>query len=66
VLLPQVATSRGWDVKEFLRHTCLKAGLREDDWESGAEISTFSAEVFGDEVTTVLAPGYLAKAEPRG
>jgi AmmeMemoRadiSam system protein A len=65
VLLPQVATSRGWDVKEFLRHTCLKAGLREDDWESGAEISIFSAEVFGDEVVKILIPGYVEKADSR-
>jgi len=59
VLLPQVATSRGWDVQEFLRNTCLKAGLPEDDWESGAEIFRFSAEVFGDDVAEILEARYL-------
>jgi len=62
VLLPQVATSRGWDVEEFLRNTCLKAGLHEDDWESGAEIIRFSADVFGAEVEKILEAGYLEEA----
>jgi AmmeMemoRadiSam system protein A len=48
LLLPQVATERGWTVEEFLRQTCVKAGLPEDAWESGARISRFDAEVFGE------------------
>jgi uncharacterized protein len=46
VLLPQVAVEHGWDRETFLRQTCLKAGLHEDAWLEGAELSIFSAEVF--------------------
>jgi AmmeMemoRadiSam system protein A len=48
LLLPQVAAERGWTVEEFLRHTCLKAGLPPDAWLHGARISRFDAEVFGE------------------
>jgi len=52
LLLPQVASSRGWDVRTFLQETCRKAGLKPDDWQQeDAEILMFSAEVFGDEDT---------------
>lgn len=50
VLLPQVASEYGWDRADFLRHTCLKAGLPADAWQSAkCVISIFSAEVFGEE-----------------
>jgi AmmeMemoRadiSam system protein A len=49
VLLPQVATDYGWDRQTFLEQTCRKAGLGKDDWKGGATISTFEAEVFGEE-----------------
>jgi uncharacterized protein (TIGR00296 family) len=48
LLLPQVATEWGWDRQQFLRQTCVKAGLPPDAWEHGARISRFDAEVFGD------------------
>ena len=48
LLLPQVATEQRWDRDTFLSHTCLKAGLRPDAWKTGAAISRFQAEVFGD------------------
>ncbi len=48
LLLPQVATEWGWTAEEFLRHTCLKAGLLPDAWKRGAQVYRFSAEVFGD------------------
>ena len=49
VLLPQVATEWGWDREEFLRHTCLKAGLATEDWKDpNTVIEIFSAEVFGE------------------
>ena len=48
LLLPQVATEWGWTAEEFLRHTCLKAGLPPDAWRKGAHVYRFSAEVFGD------------------
>jgi len=46
VLLPQVATEYGWDRDTFLMQTCVKAGLKPDDWREGADIYIFSAEVF--------------------
>jgi AmmeMemoRadiSam system protein A len=48
LLLPQVASERGWDRETFLSHTCLKAGLRPDAWRTGAKISSFQAEVFSE------------------
>ena len=49
LLLPQVATERGWDRTEFLEQTCFKAGLPRDAWKEGATIEIFSAQVFGEE-----------------
>lgn len=47
LLLPQVATERGWDRKTFLEHTCLKAGLLPNEWqEPDTDIYVFSAQVF--------------------
>lgn len=48
VLLPQVATEYGWDRDEFLRHTCIKAGLPENAWQGECDIYIFSAQVFGE------------------
>jgi uncharacterized protein len=49
LLLPQVATSFGWDRETFLGHTCLKAGLGADAWrDSVCRIEKFSAEVFAE------------------
>jgi AmmeMemoRadiSam system protein A len=49
LLLPQVATSYGWDRETFLRQTCVKAGLPPDTWQSeGCRIEKFSAEVFSE------------------
>lgn len=49
LLLPQVAVEWGWDRDEFLAHTCRKAGLPHDAWQSGARLYTFCAEVFSEE-----------------
>lgn len=47
LLLPQVATEYGWDRKEFLEHTCMKAGLYSDCYmNKNCEIFIFSATVF--------------------
>ncbi len=46
VLLPQVAVEYGWDRDTFLGQTCIKAGLKKDDWKEGADIYIFSADVF--------------------
>ena len=48
LLLPQVAVEHGWDAVTFLRHACLKAGLPPDAWTTGAAVSRFEAEVFGE------------------
>jgi uncharacterized protein len=48
LLLPQVATEWGWDSEQFLRQTCVKAGLPPDAWRCGARLYRFAAEVFGD------------------
>ena len=49
VLLPQVATEYGWTRDEFLRHTCIKAGLPENAWQGECDIFIFSALVFGEQ-----------------
>lgn len=47
LLLPQVPVEWGWDIEEFLSHTCMKAGLTPDYWlREGVCISKFSAQVF--------------------
>lgn len=48
LLLPQVALEHGWDRQMFLSQVCLKAGLPADAWKEGAELSSFTAEVFGE------------------
>ncbi len=48
VLLPQVAIEQGFDRNMFLDHTCLKAGLNAGAWREGAEIYTFEADIFND------------------
>lgn len=50
VLLPQVAIEFGWDREAFLGQTCIKAGLKQDDWQEGTDIYIFSAEVFCEKV----------------
>jgi uncharacterized protein len=57
LLLPQVATERGWDRDTFLSHTCLKAGLKPDAWRTGAAISRFQAEVFSEASERIGSPG---------
>ena len=34
LLLPQVPAEYGWNVEEFLQHTCEKAGLEKDTWKN--------------------------------
>ena len=48
LLLPQVATEWGWTIEQFLRQTCRKAGLPDDDWQRAAQVYRFEAEVFGE------------------
>jgi len=47
LLLPQVPVEYHWDVKEFLEHTCQKAGLPKDYWmKPEIEIKKFEGIVF--------------------
>jgi len=48
LLLPQVAVEQGWDRNAFLSAVCEKAGLPPDAWRTGAELYSFTAEVFGE------------------
>jgi len=47
LLLPQVASEWQWDVEQFLRQTCVKAGLAAEAWERDAIVYRFTADVFG-------------------
>ncbi len=50
LLLPQVATEQKWDAKEFLEHTCMKAGLDKGMWkEKDCKILKFRAQIFAEE-----------------
>ena len=50
LLLPQVPVEWKWDVKEFLEHTCNKAGLPINAWKDlDTEFMAFQAEIFGEE-----------------
>ncbi len=47
LLLPQVPIEYGWNEREFLEHTCEKAGLPKDYWkEVEIEIQKFEGLVF--------------------
>jgi AmmeMemoRadiSam system protein A len=49
VLLPQVASERGWDAATFLARTCEKAGLPASASEDPAfQAWVFEAQVFGE------------------
>lgn len=57
LLLPQVASGRGWDTAAFLGAVCQKAGLPPLAWkEPGVEMYRFTAQCFAE-------PGYRAAPE---
>jgi len=47
LLLPQVPVEEGWDLDEYLRQICRKAGLPDDAWRS-SELYAFTAQVFAE------------------
>lgn len=50
LLLPQVPIEYGWNVEEFLCHTCQKAGLDEHAWKNKTtKISRFEGVIFKEE-----------------
>ncbi|MDD5418046.1 MAG: TIGR00296 family protein [Candidatus Nanoarchaeia archaeon] len=47
LLLPQVPEEFGWDVKDFLEQTCIKAGLPFTAWrDPRAKVYTFQSSIF--------------------
>jgi hypothetical protein len=46
VFLPQVPVEQGWDRPTLMRELCLKAGLPENAWKSGAEFYAFRSILF--------------------
>jgi len=50
LLLPQVPVDWKWNTKEFLEHTCNKAGFPPNLWKDPeTEFMSFQAEIFGEE-----------------
>jgi len=50
LLLPQVPVEYGWNVEEFLQHTCEKAGLVRDTWKNeSVKIEKFEGIIFKEE-----------------
>lgn len=50
LLLPQVPVDYSWTAKDFIEHTCLKAGLDEHAWlNQGTKVYSFSGELFREE-----------------
>jgi len=63
LLLPQVPTEYGWDVKEFLEFTCEKAGLGKDAWKDKAtKVSRFEGVIFKEESPN----GKIIRESPNG
>ena len=51
LLLPQVPVEYGWNVEEFLQHTCEKAGLARDTWKNeSVKIEKFEGIIFKEEM----------------
>ena len=54
-LLPQVAGEYGWNEKQLLENTCIKAGLDKDAWKSeDCNIYRFSAQIFSEKDGKVI------------
>jgi uncharacterized protein (TIGR00296 family) len=50
LLLPQVPVEQGWDVEEFLKHTCWKAGLAPEAWKDPqTKFMWFTGQVFAEQ-----------------
>ena len=49
LLLPQVPAEYGWTSREFLDHTCIKAGLPAGCWRRGdVAVQTFEGQIFNE------------------
>jgi len=57
VLLPQVPVEQRWNLGQYLDYICIKAGLPAGSHEApDAELSTFTAVVFGEEWPVAKSP----------
>jgi AmmeMemoRadiSam system protein B/AmmeMemoRadiSam system protein A len=55
LLLPSVATERGWDANQFLQAVCTKAGLPIGAWQSSdASVFTFDGQSSGAQLADLL------------
>ncbi len=53
LLLPQVPVEQGWNLEEYLRGICMKAGVSANAWRSPtSKLYRFRAEVFSEEQQT--------------
>ena len=48
LLLPQVASDRGWDRETLVEQACVKAGLPPHAWKAGARLLVFEARIFAE------------------
>jgi uncharacterized protein (TIGR00296 family) len=49
LLLPQVPVEWNWNSREFLDHTCIKAGLPAKTWlEDAVQVFTFEGQIFSE------------------
>lgn len=57
LLLPRVASERGWDARTFLEHTCRKADLASDAWQDpAARLEWFTSDVYEEPPPEVEPP----------
>ena len=55
LLLPQVATSAGWDKRMFVQQTLRKSGIPHDLWHhNDLKIFSFTAEIFSEHTSSEL------------
>ena len=63
LLLPQVPVEYGWNVEEFLQHTCEKAGLEKNAWKNErVKIEKFEGIIFKEETPN----GKILREETNG
>jgi hypothetical protein len=69
LLLPQVPVDEGWNVEDFLKGVCMKAGLSPSAWRRpGLSFWRFSSQVFAEETPAgeVRERPLIDSASPKG
>ncbi|MBW2993448.1 TIGR00296 family protein [Candidatus Woesearchaeota archaeon] len=60
LLLPQVPVEWKWDAKQFLNHTCMKAGLSPDCWDNmKRNIYKFQAQIFTEKDGKIIEKKFI-------